>query len=49
MSKITFEIIGITELKQQFGKAFTVNVDMEGYNKYNQPSKSASGGVVIYM
>ena len=49
MSKIKFDFIGITELKQQVGKDFIFNVDMEGYYKYNQPSKSASGGVVMYV
>ena len=49
MSKIKFDFIGITESKRQVGKDSIVNVDMEGYHKYNQPSKSASGGVVIYV
>ena len=49
MSKIKIDHIGITELKQQVGEDFIVNVDMEGYHKYNQPSKSASRGVVIYV
>ena len=33
MSKIKFDLIGITEFKQQVGKDFIVNVDMEGYHK----------------
>ena len=49
MSKIKFEFIDITESKQQVGKGFIVNVDMEGYHTCNQPSKSVSGGVVIYV
>ena len=49
MSKIKFDFIGITESQQQIGKDFIVNVDMEGYHKYNQLSKSTSGGVVIYV
>ena len=49
MSKIKFDFIGITESKQQVGKDFIANVDMEGYHKYNQPSKYPSGGVVIYV
>ena len=49
MSKIKFDLIGITEFKQQVGKDFIVNVDMERYHKYNQLLKSASGGVVIYV
>ena len=48
MSKIKFDFIGITESKQQVGRDF-INVDMEGYHKYNQPSKSAPGVVVIYV
>ena len=49
VSKVKFDFIGITESKQQVGKDFIVNVHMEGYHKYNQPSKSASGGAVIYV
>ena len=48
MSKKIY-FIDITESKQQVDKDFIVNFDMEGYHKYNQPSKSASGGVVIYV
>ena len=33
MSKIKFDFIGIIESKQQVGKDFIVNVDMEGYHK----------------
>ena len=49
MSKVKFDVAGITESKQQIGKDFIVNVDINGYHMYKQPSESASGGVVIYV
>ena len=49
MSKVKFDVAGITESKQQIGKDFIVNVDINGYHRYKQPSESASGGVVIYV
>ena len=49
MSKIKFDFVGISESQEQVHKDFIVNVDMKGYHKYNQLSKSASGGVVIYV
>ena len=48
MSKVKFAVAGITESKQQIGKDFIVNVDINGYHMYKQPSESASGRVVIY-
>ena len=49
MSKVKFDVAAITESKQQIGKDFIVNVDINGYHIYKQPSESASGGVVIYV
>ena len=49
MSKVNFDVAGITESKQQIGKDFIVSVDINGYHMYKQPSESASGGVVIHV
>ena len=49
MSKVKFDVVGITESKQQIGKVFIVNVDINGYHMYKQPFESASRGVVIYV
>ena len=49
MSKKKFDFVGISESKQKVDTNFTVNVDMEGYHMYSQPSKHASGGVVLYV
>ena len=38
--KIDFDLIGITETKQQVDKDFLVNVNITGYHMYTQPSKS---------
>ena len=47
--KVNFDLIGITETKQQVGKDFLVNVDVNDYFMYTQPSKLAAGGVAIYV
>ena len=47
--KFNFDLIGITETKQQIGKDFLVNVDENDYFMYTQPSQVASGGVAIYV
>ena len=49
MLNIPFDIIGISESKQQVGKDFLVNVQMDGYSMYSQPSKSSCGGCVLYV
>ena len=49
MSKKKFDFVGISESKQKVNTNLTVNVDMEGYHMYSQPSKYASGGVVLYV
>ena len=47
MLNIPFDIIGISEFKQQVRKDFLVNVQMDGYSMYSQPSKSSCGGCVL--
>ena len=47
--KVNFDLIGITETKQQMGKELLVNVDVNDYFMYTQPSKLASGGIAIYV
>ena len=49
MLSIPFDIIGISESKQQVGKDFPVNVQMDGYLMCSQPSKSSCGGCVLYV
>ena len=48
-TNIPFDIIGITETKQQVDKNFPVNVEWEGYTLHTQPSKSSCGGCAIYV
>ena len=48
-SKINFDVIRISETKQKTGMGFLVNVDINNYFVYTQPSKLASGGVTIYI
>ena len=45
---VSFDLLGISETKQT-GKNFISNVDIEGYHMYTQHSKSAAGGVAIYV
>ena len=47
--KVNFDLIGITETKQQIWEHFLANVDVNDYFMYTQPSKLASGGVAIYV
>ena len=46
---VSFDLLGISETKQQTGKNFISNVNIEGYHIHTQPSKSAAGGVAIYV
>ena len=46
---IPFDVLGITETKQQIGKEFISNVNIDNYLMYTQPSKSSAGGVAIYI
>ena len=48
-SKIIFDFMGVSETKQLINIDFISNVDIEGYQMYPQPSKSASVGVAIYV
>ena len=38
MLNVPFDIIGISESKQQVSKDFLVNIQMDGYSMYSQPS-----------
>ena len=49
MINIPFDIIGISETKQQINKDFLVNVDMQAYSMVTQPSKNSCGGCAIYV
>ena len=48
-SNILFDVLGITETKQQIDKGFLTNVSIDGYHMYTQPSKSLAGSVAIYV
>ena len=48
-SNIPFDVLGITDTKQQIDKGFLTNVSIDGYHMYTQPSKSLAGGVAIYV
>ena len=48
-AKTKFDLIGITETKQQINKDFIKNVNLDGYQMYTEPSNSNAGGVAIYM
>ena len=47
-SRTIFDFIGVSETKQLINKDF-IAVDIEGYQMCSQPSKSASGGVAVYV
>ena len=49
MLNIPFDIIGISESKQQVGHDFLFNVQLDGYSMYSQPSKSSCWGCVLYV
>ena len=44
-----FDVIGISETKENIDTGFITNVDLSRYHMYTQPSKSAAGGVAIYV
>ena len=48
-AKNPFDILGITESKQLVGTKLPVNVNMDDYQIYSQPTKSTHGGVVMYV
>ena len=45
-AKIAFDILGITESKQLLSTKFPVNVNIDGYQIYSQPTRSTHAGVV---
>ena len=47
--KLSFDIIGISETKEQVIKSFLSNVNLSGYDFYSQPSNSSAGGVALYV
>ena len=48
-SKMTFDVIGISETREQVGKCFFNNVNLTGYAFYSQPSNSSAGGAGLYI
>ena len=43
-----FQIIGVSETRENSLKGFKMNYALHGYNLHSQPSKSAAGGVALY-
>ena len=48
-TKIPFDIIGVSETKEQVDNSFLTNVNLYEYDFYSQPSKASAGGVAIYI
>ena len=46
---MTFDVIGISETKEQVGKGFLTNVNLKGHAFYSQPSNSSAGGASLYI
>ena len=46
--KITFDLVGITETRQQKDTNFLTNVNKNGYHLHARPSKNHAGGAAIY-
>ena len=47
--KIPFDLVGITEIRQQKDTNFFTNVNINGYNLHAQLSKNHAGGAEIYI
>ena len=47
--KFTFDIISLSETKEQCEKGFLSNVNLTGYNIHSQPTKSSDGGIAMYV
>ena len=47
--KFRFDVIGISETKEQSDKGFLSNVHLPGYNIHTRPTKSSAGGVALYL
>ena len=48
-TKTPFDIISITETKQIINKDFLININIDGYQLYTQPTKRSCGGTAIYV
>ena len=48
-AKTKFDLVGITETKQQINKDFITNVSLDRYQMHTQPLNSNAGGVAIYV
>ena len=49
MINIPFDVIGISETKEQIDDEFITNVGLRGYSMYSQPSESLCDGCAIYV
>lgn len=43
-----FQIIGVSEARENVFKGFKMNNVLHGFNLHSQPSRSAAGGVALY-
>ena len=48
-SEIPFDVIRISESKQLNNREFPTNVEINDYQLHSQPTKSACGGVAMYV
>ena len=47
--KFPFHIIGISETRENYSTGFKMNNNLNGFTLLSQPSRSAGGGVAIYV
>ena len=43
-----FQVIGVSETRENVLRGFKMNNALHGYNLHSQPSSSAEGGVALY-
>ena len=43
-----FQVIGVSETRENVLRGFKMNNALHGYNLHSQPSRSAAGGVALY-
>ena len=44
-----FHVIGISETRENYSTGFKMNNNLNGFTLFSQPSRSAAGGVAIFM
>ena len=43
-----FQVIGVSETRENALRGFKMNNSLQGYNLHSQPTRSAAGGVALY-